>query len=234
MTVAVLTPAFCALSRAFATVAAAALAAAGIAVPASAAQAATPSGTLALTRLSFAQPTVDASAGGAVVALNWTIRDSSAAATLVSGDVKIQLAGPESGTYVGQVYDAQFGPSGPGVTSSGSAQDSSYTYSFAVPQYAWGTSAHWVVTSVTAQDDQGDRLEVTGPGLNRYSGVLGATELADSAPPTYDSLAWAPAQIGPSRPYVYDGGSGGSASRSRSRSSSQEPGSPTPSPGAAT
>ncbi len=188
--------------------AAAALAAVPIAAawPSAAAEAAT-TGRLSLTRLSFAQATVDASGGGAAVTLNWTLKDSSAQATSVSGDLKIQLAGQESGTYVGQTYDVPFGLPGysAGVTASGTAQDSSYSYSFAVPQYAYAPTAQWVVTQVTAQDSQGETLDLAGAALNRFSGVLTAAELVDSTPPTYDSLAF-PLVIGPSRPYVYDGG----------------------------
>lgn len=179
---------------------------AGAVWPSARSEAAT-TGRLSLTQLSFAQATVDASGGGAVVALNWTLKDSNAQATSVSGDLKIRLAGQERGTYVGQTYDVPFGLPGysPGVTTSGTAQDSSYSYSFAVPQYANASTAQWVVARVTARDDQGETLDLSGSTLNRFSGVLTATEIVDSTPPTYDSLAF-PLVSGPSRPYVYGGG----------------------------
>ena len=82
-----------------------------------------------------------------------------------------------------------------------------------MPQYSFASTAHWDVIQVTAQDDQGKQLSLQGNGLNRYSGVLTATEMVDSTPPTYDSLAF-PVVAGPSRPYVYNGGSGGSSSYS--------------------
>ena len=181
--------------------------------PAAASQVAAGGGKLSLTSLAFAQPDVDASGGGAVVDLSWTVKDSSSLATAISGDLKIRLAGAERGTYVGQTYDVPFSLPGstPGVTSSGTAQASSYSYGFTVPQYSFASTAHWVVIRVTVKDDKGETLNLSGNDLNRYSGVLTATELTDSTPPTYDSLAF-PVQIGPSRPYVYDGSSGGSSS----------------------
>jgi hypothetical protein len=128
----------------------------------------------------------------------------------MSGDVYLQLAGPQHGTYVGQVYEVPYSLfSGAGVTSSGTAQDSTHSYSFAVPQYAFATTAHWVVKKVTAQDDKGEKLSLSGSALSRYSGVLTATELVDSTAPTDDSLALGLPPATP-RPYVYAGGAGGS------------------------
>ncbi|HEY2640407.1 MAG TPA: hypothetical protein VGI66_11070 [Streptosporangiaceae bacterium] len=184
-----------------------------LALPAHASEAAAAGGKLTLTNLAFAQQSVDASGGGSVVDLNWEVKDSSAAATSVSGDVKIRMAGPQSGTFVGLTYDVPFSLAGftPGLTSSGTAQDSSYSFAFTVPQYSFASTARWDVTQVIVQDDQGQRLNLSGNDLNRYSGSLTATELVDSTAPTYDSLGF-PVAIGPSRPYVYNGGSGGSSS----------------------
>jgi len=170
-------------------------------------------GKLSVTGLSWSQGRVDASGGTAVVNLSWTVKDSNAAATAVSGDVKVRLAGPLAGTFVGQTLDIPFSiPGGtPGLTTSGTVQNSSYSYSFAVPQYSFATTAQWTVTQVIVKDDQGQRLNLTGTDLNRFSGVLNATELVDSTPPTFDSLGF-PVVGGPSRPFVFDGGSGGSSS----------------------
>ena len=170
------------------------------------------SGKLSVTRLAFAQRTVDASAGGAVVDLNWTVKDSSASATSIAGDVKVRMEGPQSGTYVGITYDIPFSLAGgtPGLTTSGTAQDSTYSYAFTVPQYGFATTAHWDVTQVSVRDDQGAKLSLSGNDLSKYSGTMKATVLADTTAPTYDSLGF-PVVIGPSRPYVYNGGSGGSS-----------------------
>ncbi len=75
-----------------------------------------------------------------------------------------------------------------------------------MPQYANAATARWVVTKVTAQDNQGDTLTLTGAGLSRFHANLAATELADSTPPTYDSLMFASVE---QRPYVYDNGVNG-------------------------
>lgn len=168
---------------------------------------------LALTSLSWAQSRVDASGGNTAVNLNWSVRDSNAAATAISGDVKVRLAGPQAGTFVGQTLDIPFSLTGfiPGLTTSGTLQNSSYSYSFTVPRYSFSVTAQWTVIQVIVKDDQGQRLNLTGNDLNRYSGVLTATELVDSTPPTYDSLGF-PVVGGPSRRYVFDGGSGGSSS----------------------
>lgn len=176
-------------------------------------QAGAASDKLTVTSLSWSQQSVDATGGAASVNLNWTVKDSNTQATAISGDVKVRNAGPQAGTYVGQTYDIPFSLAGgiQGLTTSGTAQDSSYSYYFAVPQYSFASTAHWDVISVTVKDDQGERLDLTGTALNRYSGDLTAKELVDSTPPTYDTLQF-PVVIGPSRPYIYDGSSGGTSS----------------------
>ncbi len=165
------------------------------------------SGKLTLAKLAFAQRTVDASGGSAVVDLNWTVKDSDASATSITGDVKIRMEGPQSGTYVGVTYDVPFSLSGgtPGLTASGAAQDSTYSYAFAVPQYGFATTAHWDVTAVNVQDDQHQRLSASGD-----LSTLKATVLADTTAPTYDTLI-IPASYFPQL-YVYNGGAGGSSS----------------------
>jgi hypothetical protein len=175
--------------------------------------AAAASGELTLTKLTFAPHSVDASAGGAVVNLNWTVKDSSASATSITGDVKIRMEGPQSGTYVGLAYDVPFSLPGftQGLTVSGTAQDSTYSYAFTVPQYSFAATAHWDVTQVIVQDDQHEKLNLSGTDLSKYADTLTAKELVDSTTPTYDSLAF-PLVFGPPRPYVYNGGSGGSSS----------------------
>lgn len=183
-----------------------------VAAPASAATAAATHGKLALTALSFSQSSVDASTGTATVTLNWTVTDSDASATDVAGLVDIRMAGSKPGTYVGMAavgaYDLTGALTGDVQgNGSGTAQDASFSYTFAVPQYASATTARWEVSEVTAQDDQGHTLTLTGAKLSAFHAVLTATELADSTAPTYDSLMFAnPGQ----RPYVYDKGVNGS------------------------
>jgi hypothetical protein len=192
----------------------AALIAMGIAAPASAAAGAPAAakGKLAVTALSFAQSTVDATSGTATVNLNWTVTDSDTAATDVAGQVTIRMAGSKPGTYVGQAWVAAYDFDG-ALTGeiqgnpTGTPQDGSYSYSFAVPQYAAAATARWVVTEVTAQDNEGATLTLTGAKVASFGATLTATELVDTAAPTYDSLMFAnPSQ----RPFVYDNGVNGS------------------------
>ena len=95
------------------------------------------------------------------------------------------------------------------MTATGTAQNSSYSYAFPVPQYANATEAKWVVTKATALDDQGDTLSLSGTALDAFSATLKAKELADTTPPTYQGLAITPVNGG-LHPYVYDNGVAGS------------------------
>jgi len=169
-------------------------------------------GKLAVTALGFSQSTVDASTGTATVTLNWTVTDSDPSATDVAGLVYIRMAGSKPGTFIGMAavgaYDLTGALTGDEQgNGSGTAQDASFSYTFAVPQYANATTARWEVSEVTAQDDQGHTLTLTGARLAAFHAVLTATELVDSTAPTYDSLMFAtPGQ----RPYVYNNGASGS------------------------
>jgi len=168
-------------------------------------------GKLAFASISFAQKHVDASGGPVPVTLNWRVTDSNPNASYVGGEIDIRLAGDSPGTYVGQTYQIQYDINGDtSATASGTAQDSSYSYSFAVPQYANKAQAQWVVTKATALDNQGGKLTLSGAALGAFSATLKAKELVDTTPPTYDNtLALEPANSG-SHPYVYDNGVAGS------------------------
>src|SRR5581483_8037884 len=132
----------------------------------------------------FTPTRVDASAGHAVATLNWTVTDSNPAAAFVSGNVYIRMAGSQPGTFIGRTYQVIYAldgaPFGEATTVSGTAQESSYSYDFPVPQYANATTARWVVTRVTAHDDKGETLNLSGDGLGRFPRTVTATELADS------------------------------------------------------
>ena len=166
-------------------------------------------GKLAYTRISFAQKHVDASRGVVPVALSWRLTDSNPNAGFVGGEIDIRLAGDSPGTYIGRTYQVQYDISGSvdgSVTATGTAQDSSYTYTFPVPQYAGATQAQWVVTKATAQDDLGEKLSLSGAALGAFGATLKAKELVDTTPATYDNtLMLEPTNSG-SHPYVYDNG----------------------------
>jgi hypothetical protein len=169
-------------------------------------------GELAYTSISFAQNHVDASGGHAAVNLTWRLTDSNPNATFVAGEVDIRMAGDSAGTFIGRTYQIQYDLNGSldgAATATGTAQDSSYSYSFPVPQYANAKQAQWVVTKATALDDQGKTLSLSGAVLDAFSAALHAKELVDTTPPTYQGLAITPVNAG-SHPYVYDNGVAGS------------------------
>jgi hypothetical protein len=167
---------------------------------------------LAYASINFAQHHVDASGGHAAVTVTWQLTDSNQDASFVAGEIDIRMAGDAPGTFIGRTYQIQYDISGSpdgDVTATGTAQNSSYSYAFPVPQYANAKEAKWVVTKATALDDQGDTLSLSGVALDAFSATLNAKELADTTPATYDELAIAP-DNGGLHPYVYDNGVAGS------------------------
>jgi hypothetical protein len=169
-------------------------------------------GKLAYTSISFAQHHVDASGGHAAVTLTWQLTDSNKNASYVAGEIDIRMAGDTPGTFIGRTYQIQYDLNGSldgTVTATGTAQDSSYSYAFPVPQYANAKEATWVVTKATALDDQGDTRSLSGAALDGFSVTLNAKELADTTPATYQGLAITPVN-GVLHPYVYDNGVNGS------------------------
>lgn len=169
-------------------------------------------GKLSYTSISFAQKHVDASGGHAAVTLTWQLTDSNPAASFVTGEIDIRMAGDSPGTFTGRTYQIQYDLNGSldgTVTATGTAQDSSYSYAFPVPQYANATQAQWVVTKAIASDDQGETLSLSGAALDGFAVTLSAKELVDTTPATYQGLGITPVNAG-SHPYVYDNGVTGS------------------------
>ena len=160
----------------------------------------TGTGKIALTALSFSPTSVDATSGSASVTLDWTVTDSSAAATYVDGDVAVAQVSA-NGKTVGPTYNVGYSldpydlPDGVVVSStSGTAQSSDYSYSFAVPQYTAATSAKWAVVSFTGADDQSDSASLGQNTLARKFGASSftATEDVDTVGVTYNSLELLP------------------------------------------
>ncbi|GAA4455893.1 hypothetical protein GCM10023170_049620 [Phytohabitans houttuyneae] len=176
-----------------------------VAAPASAG-----SGPLSIRSIAFAERHVDTTADAVVVALDFTIKNTNAAAEHLAGEVSVRLAGTAPGTFVGQTHEIlfQYGQTGYDHADwiSGTPQLSSYRYSFVVPRYANARHARWVVTAVTAQDELGGTLSVDRAGLQRFSrSWVAATSLVDTTPPSLggvDRDVW----IGNRRPYVYTAG----------------------------
>ena len=146
---------------------------------------------LELTALSFATPTVDASAGGASDTATWTVADTDAKATGLSGEVVFRQLGSGPNSYLGQPYieDFQLGASNADDATfvSGTIASSTYSFQFAVPDYAASTTATWAITMVTAGDDQGEQLELAGSNLSAFGNTLTATELASTTTPAMNN-----------------------------------------------
>ncbi|MGH3160144.1 MAG: hypothetical protein ACRDNF_26730 [Streptosporangiaceae bacterium] len=158
---------------------------------------------LQVTALSFAKSTVNATTGVAKVGLTWTITDSASTATAIKGDIYLGVPGSTPGTFASGTFKVAFqlGKKYP-VSSSGTAQDSTYEYKFPVPEYAQETPAAWQVYELTAQDNAGNQLDLTGSGLSAFGAVLTAKEVVATSPPTYQDLSLYENES-PVRPYLY-------------------------------
>jgi hypothetical protein len=122
-----------------------------IAVPAGAATT-----TLAVKTLNVTPRKVTGTAGQAsATTVNWTITDSDRTTGSVTGTVTIRLQGSTPGTYVGRDFQVPFAfnqtPNGGATFLSGTARNSSYSYTFAIPRYAAAASGTWVVTDISAR-----------------------------------------------------------------------------------
>lgn len=161
---------------------------------------------LGISAFSFANSTVDASAGGATDTLTFTITDSDTAATQTSGELEFRQVGSGTDTYVGEPFYIGFNPQ---VTNasywatfvSGTAASSTYSYAFYVPQYSGAASAKWAVSFVTIDDSPGNQQSVyAGSALSGFGNSITATESVSTIVPTYDGVS---AQVSPA--YLYDG-----------------------------
>jgi hypothetical protein len=157
-------------------------------------------GKIALTALAFNPMSVDATSGSASVTLDWTVTDSNAAATYVDGDMAVAQVSA-NGKAVGPTYNIGYSldpydlPNGVVVSStSGTAQSSTYSYTFAVPQYTAATSAKWAVVDFTGADDQSDSASIGQNTLAaRFSASsFTATEDVDTVGVSYNSLELSP------------------------------------------
>jgi hypothetical protein len=158
---------------------------------------------LQLTALAFAKSTVNATSGTAKVGLTWTITDSASTAMTIKGDIYLGVPGSTPGTFASGTVKVAFQLGGKyPVTGTGTAQDSTYEYKFPVPRYAQESPAPWQVYELTAQDNAGHQLDLTGAALSGFGAVLTATEVVATSPPTYQSLSQY-SNEGPVRPYLY-------------------------------
>ena len=168
--------------HAFVTTVATAAVALSLTTTAVAAPAAGP--VLEVESIAFDRTQVDVTQEYATVNLTWTITDRAAKAQRINGAVELrQFAGDEQ---VGQPrtvsYDLDWGRAQ--VGGSGTAQESTYVYEFAVPRYSSAAQTIWRVTKVTIADDVAHARTVRGPG----PAALAVTQLVDTAGPVAEQL----------------------------------------------
>jgi hypothetical protein len=183
-----------------------------IAVPAGAATT-----TLAVKALNVTPRKVTGTAGQATATtVNWTITDSDRTTGTVTGTVTIRLQGSTPGTYVGRDFQAPFAfnqtLNGGATFLSGTARNSSYSYTFAIPRYAAAANGTWVVTDISVQDDRGHSLDAGDAALANFlhRSVVSLVELIDSTPPTFSNLSL---RLN-TDPFIYQNGTAATASYS--------------------
>jgi hypothetical protein len=165
--------------------------------PAVAAPAAGP--VLEIKSITFDRPQVDVSHDDATVPLTWTITNRAAKAKRVSGVVELrQFVGEEQfGQPRTVTYDLDWGAD---VKGSGTAQESTYVYHFAVPRYSSAAATVWRVTKMTIADDVAHARTVRDPG----PATLTVTQAVDVQGPVAEFL-----YTDFDQPHeVYDDGSG--------------------------
>ncbi|HEY9483024.1 MAG TPA: hypothetical protein VIR00_08680 [Micromonosporaceae bacterium] len=154
---------------------------------------------IALTSLSFASTSVDATTPGTTVRLDWSVRDTVKKATNIWGTISVRQRGALPGTFVGPTQTITFGTLWDGTISvlayKGDVHNSSYAYAFPVPQYATTDHNTWAITGVTIRDDASHHRSYT----TAQAAVLGnteftATQLVDSTAPEIGVLSLGPQQ----------------------------------------
>ncbi|GAA3435222.1 hypothetical protein GCM10018954_048280 [Kutzneria kofuensis] len=159
---------------------------------------------LSVESVGFAQSTVDATAGGAAVDVNWTVANRNTNATYVGGSIILRRLGAQPDTYFGQPVIESFGPNtccGSATKVSGDAHRSSYTYRLPVPAVSNSTTTRWVVSAVEFRDELGNLLVASGHDLDDFHPVLTATTTVGGKAPTYQRITYQTQ----GRPYLYAG-----------------------------
>lgn len=188
-----------------ASVVIAAVAALTVAAPAAAAPEQIDDG-FSVAELAWAQPEVDVRPGPATATLEWTIVNDDPEATSVSGEVSVRPADARSRAYIGEAYEIAYSMAAccaDAVFTGGSAQRSTYRATVPLPQYAGRPTVSWVVTRITAAEDDEDPEVFAGAELADFGAVLRAKTLVDTAPPVFDRMNFTE---GPENPYLYVNG----------------------------
>ncbi|MEV0134708.1 hypothetical protein AB0H83_40390 [Dactylosporangium sp. NPDC050688] len=180
--------------RVLITAAIASLATIAPAGAAAAAPAAADRSKINITSLGFAADTVDATGGPASVELKWAVADADTTATTIRGSVELRLF--NGTTAVGPVKGYTWALQPDGIAEvfaddwwSATAQQSSYTLNFVVPQYGPAEQVTWRVTRFTATDDRGNSKSLDKGALSRFDSSVAATELVDTAVPELETFA---------------------------------------------
>ncbi|MDI1464161.1 hypothetical protein QEZ54_24550 [Catellatospora sp. KI3] len=175
--------------RILSTAAIASLAVFAAAGPASAAAVTAERAKLGLTALAFSADSVDATAespSGRTVDLTWTVSDPDAAATDVHGTVELRLFNGDVAVGPARSYNWRSQPGGTAdvvADSPATAQLSSYTLHFVVPQYGPAAQVTWRVVKVTAADDLGNTRSYGTDKLAAFDSTVAVTELVDTEAP---------------------------------------------------
>src|SRR5581483_4363202 len=148
-------------------------------------------GDLSVSTPKFASPTVDTTSGAVADTVTWTVTDSNPAATQTGGELVLRQQGSTPNTFVGQWYVVDFLSTqslyqGATVVS-GDAAKATFSYDFAVPQYAGAATAKWVVALVTVFENatqQGQLL--SGSELAGAGNAVTATQQVSAVAPSYD------------------------------------------------
>lgn len=153
---------------------------------------------LSLLSLAWSVGSVDATSGTASADLTWTVSDTAKGVHNVLGALVIGVPRSGRGRFASLTFTVGFALHGPSQSpGSGNAHQSTYRYTFDVPQYAQVSPAPWQVTGFTVRDDRGNRLMMSATQLGSFNAVLTATEIIDTGRPSYKDLA----RLG--RPFVY-------------------------------
>jgi hypothetical protein len=171
--------------------------------PASPALASADGPTINLTSLGFTADAVDSTGnapGFPLVDLKWTIVDRDAAATSIRGTVELRLFKGHVAVGPAKTYTWVLEPDGLSDVFAddwwnSSAQQSSYTLTFLVPQYGPAEHVTWQVTSLTASDDRGHSRTFTHRALSGFDNSVAVTELVDSTNPELQTFGRASGQL---------------------------------------
>jgi hypothetical protein len=188
------------------TAAIASLAAVAAAGPASAAPASEGQSTISLGSLGFAADTVDATNYPAVD-LTWTVVDHDTAATSIHGTIELRLFDGDKAVGPAKTYTWALQPVGDADVFADhywdtTAQNSSYTLTFVVPQYGPAEHVTWRVTRLTASDDRGNSRTSDGGALSDYDNSVAVTEFVDVANPELQAFGRGWGQL----PDIFDNG----------------------------